>query len=132
MQKKTIQLDNTLSETTNPIIIWVLFIYFFSGFCSLIDEVVWLRIIKLTIGNTVYASSITISVFMAGLALGSLIMGHYADKIKKKLRLYSILEIFVTISAVLFPIILKLANFLYKLFFVRYTDSPLMLLIFQI
>jgi MFS family permease len=62
----------------------IVLIYFFSGICSLIDEVVWVRLLKLTLGNTVYASSIVVSVFMGGLALGSLIMSRYADQIKKK------------------------------------------------
>ena len=45
-------------------------VYFVSGACSLMDEVVWTRLLKLSIGNTVYASSIVVSVFMGGLALG--------------------------------------------------------------
>lgn len=54
---------------------WVMLIYLCSGICSLMDEVVWVRLLKLTLGNTVYASSIVVSMFMAGLALGALIMG---------------------------------------------------------
>ena len=54
---------------------WIMLIYFTSGACSLIDEVVWVRLLKLTLGNTVYASSIVVSMFMGGLALGALIMG---------------------------------------------------------
>ncbi len=83
------------STTENPIdkqftvdgtgIVWIMIIYFFSGVCSLIDEVVWVRLLKLTLGNTVYASSIVVSVFMGGLALGALIMGQFADRIKKRL-----------------------------------------------
>ena len=52
----------------------IMLIYLVSGACSLIDEVVWVRLLKLTLGNTVYASSIVVSVFMAGLALGALFM----------------------------------------------------------
>ena len=37
---------------------WIMLIYFVSGACSLIDEVVWVRLLKLTLGNTVYAMSI--------------------------------------------------------------------------
>ena len=53
---------------------WILLIYVCSGICSLIDEVVWMRLIKLTLGNTVYASTIVVSTFMGGLALGALVM----------------------------------------------------------
>ena len=49
---------------------WIMLIYFLSGTCSLIDEVIWVRLLKLTLGNTIYASSIVVSMFMGGLALG--------------------------------------------------------------
>ena len=39
---------------------WIILIYFFSGTCSLIDEVIWVRLLKLTLGNTVYASSVVV------------------------------------------------------------------------
>ncbi|MGD2034947.1 MAG: hypothetical protein PVF73_07820 [Bacteroidales bacterium] len=86
----------------------VMLIYFFSGVCSLIDEVVWVRLLKLTLGNTVYASSIVVSVFMGGLALGALIMSKHSDRIKKRLRLYALLELCATVSALLFPLLLRL------------------------
>ena len=56
---------------------WIMLIYFVSGACSLIDQVVWVRLLKLTLGNTVYATSVVVSVFMGGLALGALIMARY-------------------------------------------------------
>ena len=71
---------------------WIMLIYFASGGCSLIDEVVWVRLLKLTLGNTVYATSIVVSVFMGGLALGALIMSRYSDRVGRRLRLYALLE----------------------------------------
>ena len=99
---------------------WVMLIYFCSGACSLIDEVVWVRLLKLTLGNTVYASSIVVSVFMGGLALGALVMGRYADRIRRRLRLYALLEVLATISALLLPWFLGLVDVIYKWFFVRF------------
>ena len=110
----------------------IVLIYFFSGICSLIDEVVWVRLLKLTLGNTVYASSIVVSVFMGGLALGSLIMSRYADQIKKRLRLYAILEVCATIAALSLPWFLKLMDGAYQHFFVRYDPSPQILLLVQV
>ncbi|MFC1670169.1 fused MFS/spermidine synthase [Spirochaetota bacterium] len=111
---------------------WIMLIYFASGLCSLIDEVVWVRLIKLTLGNTVYASTIVVSMFMGGLALGSLIMGRYADRIKRRLRLYAILEILITISALSLPFALKLMDKLYKWFYVSYQPNPNSLLVLQV
>jgi spermidine synthase len=98
---------------------WVTLIYFFSGVCSLIDEVIWVRLLKLTLGNTVYASSIVVSTFMAGLALGAWVMGRYADRIKKRLRLYALLELGVTVSALSIPIFLHWADGLYRWIYVH-------------
>lgn len=111
---------------------WVILIYFCSGVCSLIDEVVWVRLLKLTLGNTVYASSIVVSVFMGGLALGALIMGRYADRVKKPLRLYAILELGATLSALALPAVLGLADRLYPWFFVKFQSSPAALMSIQV
>ena len=111
---------------------WVMFIYFCSGVCSLIDEVVWVRLLKLTLGNTVYASSIVVSVFMGGLALGALIMTRYADHLSRRLRLYAVLEVCATISALSLPLVLRFAEGLYRWYFVRYEPSPTQLLFVQV
>lgn len=96
---------------------WITLIYFVSGACSLIGEVVWVRLLKLTLGNTVYATSIVVSVFMGGLALGALVMGRYSDRVRQRLRLYALLETLVTISALSLPWALKLADTIYIWFY---------------
>ncbi len=111
---------------------WIMLIYFFSGACSLIDEVVWVRLLKLTLGNTVYASSIVVSMFMGGLALGALIMSRYSDQVKNHLRLYALLETLVTISALALPFGLKLTDNIYIWFFQTYHPSHTQLLIVQV
>ncbi|UCG48486.1 MAG: fused MFS/spermidine synthase [Phycisphaerales bacterium] len=107
-------------------------IYFFSGICSLIDEVVWVRLLKLTLGNTVYASSVVVSTFMGGLALGALVMGRYADRIKRRLRAYAALEMCITLSALLMPVGLTLTGGLYRWYFVRFDASPAGLMFLQV
>jgi len=50
----------------------VFFLFFFlSGFCSLVYQVVWLRVAMAGFGVTPPLISIVLSIFMAGLALGS-------------------------------------------------------------
>ena len=111
---------------------WIMLIYFASGACSLIDEVVWVRLLKLTLGNTVYATSIVVSVFMGGLALGALVMSRYSDRIKRRLRLYALLETLVTVSALSLPFLLKLADSVYIWFYRAYHPSHIVLLILQV
>lgn len=111
---------------------WIMLIYFVSGACSLMDEVVWVRLLKLTLGNTVYATSIVVSVFMAGLALGALVMSRYCDRISRRLRLYALLETLVTISALSLPWLLKAADSIYVWFYRRYEPSHAGLLMVQV
>ncbi len=111
---------------------WIMLVYFASGACSLIDEVVWVRLLKLTLGNTVYATSIVVSVFMGGLALGALVMSRYCDRVRARLRLYALLETLVTISALSLPWLLKLADPVYVWFYRRYHPSHGQLLVVQV
>ncbi|MHC4476607.1 MAG: fused MFS/spermidine synthase [Planctomycetota bacterium] len=104
---------NSLLVSRRASINWIVMIYFVSGACSLIDEVVWVRLLKLTLGNTVYATSVVVSIFMAGLALGALIMGRFCDRVRRHLRLYALLESLVTVSAVSLPWALKLTDRVY-------------------
>ena len=111
---------------------WIMLIYFLSGACSLIDEVVWVRLLKLTLGNTVYATSIVVSVFMAGLALGAMIMARYSDRIKMRLRLYALLETLVTISALSLPWLLKVADTVYVWFYQAFHPAHWQLVLVQV
>jgi spermidine synthase len=100
-------------STRGTVVNCLMLIYLVSGACSLIDEVVWARLLKLTLGNTVYASSIVVSVFMAGLALGAFIMGRYCDRIRKPLRLYAFIELAITGLALASPWALRSADGVY-------------------
>ncbi len=124
--------NNNLVVTRTASVNCIMLVYFASGACSLIDEVVWVRLLKLTLGNTVYATSIVVSVFMAGLALGALIMGRYCDRIKNHLRLYALLEALITILALSLPWALKIADGAYVWFYQTHHPTQAQLLIVQV
>lgn len=88
-------------------------IYFASGICSLIDQIIWIRLLKLVFGNTVYATSVVVSVFLGGLALGSAAVSSAADRTKRPLNIYALLETLITIATLLFPVALRVADSLY-------------------
>jgi spermidine synthase len=110
----------------------VMLVFFGSDLCSLIDEVVWVRLLKLTLGNTIYASSIVVSTFLGGLALGALLMGCKADSLRRPLRLYAAVEVLVTVAALTLPWFLALADRGYGWFFVHYQASPGSLVVLQV
>jgi spermidine synthase len=80
-----------------PLSLCVLF--FLSGSSGLIYEVVWLRMLSRTLGSTVYATSTILAVFMGGLALGSFVFGRFADRVRRLLLLYAIIEAGIGLSA---------------------------------
>src|SRR2546426_6884120 len=55
---------------------WYFGFFVISGFCSLVYEVVWLRLAMAGFGVTTPFVSIVLSVFMAGLALGGWAAGR--------------------------------------------------------
>ena len=88
--------------------IWYFIFFFVSGFCSILYEIVWLRLSMAQFGVTSALVSIVLSMFMAGLGLGSWGSGYairkYGDRIKTPpLRLYALTELLIGISALVVP-----------------------------
>ena len=80
--------------------------FFVSGFCSILYELVWLRLAMAEFAVTTALVSIVLSAFMIGLGLGSWGAGRYmrsrADaSAAAALRLYALTELLIGVSAVL-------------------------------
>src|SRR5207302_3181506 len=56
------------------------FLFFLSGVSSLIYQVIWVRQFGNLFGNTVFAASLVIAVFMSGLGVGSYVAGVWAER----------------------------------------------------
>lgn len=56
---------------------------FTAGAASLLYEVVWVRQLGLSLGSTAAASSVMLSAFLGGLALGSWLTGRRADSVPR-------------------------------------------------
>lgn len=63
----------------------ILIAYALCGFSSLALEVIWTRILVLEIGSSVYAYSLLLVTFLMGVAMGSIIGGYAADRIRGSL-----------------------------------------------
>jgi len=61
---------------------WYFLFFFLSGFCSVLYELVWLRSSMAQFGVTTAMVSIVLSIFMAGLGLGSWASGRWLQKVK--------------------------------------------------
>jgi spermidine synthase len=87
---------------------WFFAFFFISGFCSILYEVIWLRLSMAEFGVTTALVSIVLSVFMAGLGLGSWGSGrlirNFANRIQSPaMRIYALIELLIGISALLVP-----------------------------
>ncbi len=105
-----------------PIMGLILVCFFFSGMTGLIYQILWTRMIVKVIGGAPFAVSIILTVFMAGLGLGSYIAGKNIDKIKdhlKLVRLYGVLEIAIGAYCLLLPLLLRAFEPLYALAYNR-------------
>jgi spermidine synthase len=88
---------------------WFFLFFLVSGFCSILYELVWLRLAMAAFGVTTALVSIVLSVFMAGLGLGSWGGGRLIRKWGARisgLRTYALLEFLIGVSALLVPLAL--------------------------
>ena len=88
--------------------VWFFWFFFVSGFCSVLCELIWLRLSMAQFGVTTALTSIVLSVFMAGLGAGSWVAGalmrRYGGRINfPPLRLYALLELLIGLSALVVP-----------------------------
>ena len=65
---------------------WYFYFFFVSGFCSILYELIWLRLAMAQFGVTTAMVSIVLSSFMAGLGLGSWAAGHFVRKYARRLQ----------------------------------------------
>jgi spermidine synthase len=88
---------------------WFFLFFFISGFCSLLYEVVWLRLAMTQFGVTSALLSLVLSAFMAGLGIGSWASGRLTSHSgqwlnRNALRLYALSEFLIGISAFVVPL----------------------------
>ena len=75
-------------------------LFFASGAAALIFETLWFRQTGLVFGNGVWASSLVLASFMAGLALGNGLAARHAHRFDRPVRLYAVLEVVIAASGV--------------------------------
>lgn len=85
------------------------FLFTISGFCGLVYEVVWSRMLVVVMGNTTLATTTILASFMAGLSVGSYVWGKYGESsTTRPLRIFGCLEAGIGLFALLFPRIIQL------------------------
>lgn len=88
-------------------------LFFLSGCAALIYEVVWFQLLKFTIGSSSISLGITVSTFMGGMCLGSLLYHRVVGRRHNPLKVYAYLELGIGIWALLTLYLLPLMGGLY-------------------
>ena len=81
----------------------ILLLFFLSGFSGLVYQVLWLRLLGLQFGVTVYAATAVLACFMGGLAIGSWLADEIIRRTNRPLLWYGLLEIGVGLIALVGP-----------------------------
>lgn len=84
--------------------------FFLSGAAALVFENLWFRQAGLAFGNSVWASSLVLSSFMAGLALGNALAARRAAAFRRPILAYAVLEVVVAAAGVGLVLLLPLLN----------------------
>src|SRR6516164_3349164 len=84
----------------------VIVAFFVSGAAGLMFENVWFHATGLVFGTSIWSTSIVLSAFMAGLALGNTLIGWYAWRIRRLLFVYVLLEATAAIAGVVVTFLL--------------------------
>ncbi len=85
-------------------------LYAVTGLTSVAYEVLWVRMMSLQFGVSVFAVVLTVTAFMAGLGAGSLYAAKKAAQIKKPLLWLALLEGGIACYALLLPYLLQAAS----------------------
>ncbi len=105
-----------------------------SGAAGLIYEVVWVRQLAKVLGASSYAVSIVLVAFMAGLGLGSWLLGRMADRLNEVwlAKVYAALEGGIGCYALLFTTLLNWAESGYISFFQQFNPDLLSFHLFKL
>lgn len=92
------------AATAFPILLGLFFV---SGATALVYEVLWMRELQLVLGTSTLAVSALLACFMGGLGAGGFAIAQYADRIRRSLAVYGVLELGIGLYALAFPFLLQ-------------------------
>jgi hypothetical protein len=100
-------------------------LFFVSGATALVYQTLWARQLHLVFGTSTFAISTVLASFMAGLAIGGFWMARRVDSLPRPLVAYGLLEIFIGLYALAFPMLLWVIEPTYLWVGRTFAPSPL-------
>lgn len=105
----------------------ILAIFLLSGSAGLVYEVVWARQLVLVFGNTTQAISAILTGYFGGIAIGSVLGGRVADRIRRPLRLYGLVELVLVVVVLITPLLFRGLHELYRSSYASLEGTPTLL-----
>ncbi|MFN2425639.1 MAG: spermidine synthase, partial [Candidatus Binatia bacterium] len=102
-------------------------IFFLSGASALIFESLWFRQAGLAFGNSVWATSLVLTGFMAGLGLGNALAARVADRWANPIRAYALVEVTIAVTGVALVLVLPSFGLMLAPLLRTLESSPLVL-----
>lgn len=102
-------------------------LFFASGFSALIYQVLWTRLVSAMIGGSDYSIAIIVTIFMAGLGIGSKIAGVLSRRLNRTrdaLLAFAVIEALTAFYAMALPYIAPLARPWLAWFYNASLDQP--------
>lgn len=78
-------------------------LFFLSGLAALAYEIVWVRVLGLVVGNSLWATVSVVAAYMGGMAIGSALVTMVAHRLRHHLRAYAVAEALAAIVALATP-----------------------------
>jgi spermidine synthase len=101
----------------------VYLLFFFSGTCGFVYDIVWMHDVGIATENTVFAQVAVLALFVSGIALGALVFGSFADRLPNPLRVFSIIAFLISVIAFLSPWVIEFTAPVSKLLYIDYHSS---------
>ncbi|CAG0971270.1 Polyamine aminopropyltransferase [Myxococcaceae bacterium] len=95
----------------------VLVCFLLSGFAALLYQTVWTREFAFVFGTSELAVATVLAAYMGGLAGGAAIAGRFAERVRRPVLTYGLLELGIAASALAVPVAVGLSTDLYVALF---------------
>jgi spermidine synthase len=102
-------------------------IFVISGAAGLTYEIVWSRQLVLIFGNTTQAIAAILTGYFAGMAIGNVIGGRLADRVRSGLRLYAGLELVLVVVVLVTPALFAAVRGAYGWAYAELQEDPALL-----
>lgn len=100
-------------------------LFFMSGLAALVYQVLWMKELSLLFGNSAQAAAATLAAFFTGIAAGNAYWGRRASTLARPLLTYGVLELCVTLSAILYFVVYLVYDNLYPFLFSIFANAPM-------